>query len=134
MRFQRSFPTCIRGIIRMMELRRLRLLHELTRRGTIAAVAEALAYSPSSVSVQLAELEREAGASLLEPDGRDLQRTAGGERGAAGGGARAAARAPRALAAVEALLAELPRRGRDAQPEGTLRVTSTQTTALGLLP
>ncbi len=44
-----------------MELRRLRFLHELARRGTIAAVADALSYSPSSVSVQLAELEREAG-------------------------------------------------------------------------
>ena len=48
-----------------MELRRLRLLHEFSRRGTVAAVAEALSYSPSSVSVQLAELEREAGTRLL---------------------------------------------------------------------
>ena len=41
-----------------MELRRLRLLLELSRRGTLAAVADTLAYSPSSISVQLAELER----------------------------------------------------------------------------
>ena len=41
----------------MLDLRRLRLLRELKIRGTIAAVAEALAYSPSSVSQQLALLE-----------------------------------------------------------------------------
>ena len=37
----------------MLDLRRLRLLRELQMRGTLAAVAEALAYSPSSVSQQL---------------------------------------------------------------------------------
>jgi DNA-binding transcriptional LysR family regulator len=41
----------------MLDLRRLRLLRELARRGTIAAVAEALSYSPSAVSQQLAALE-----------------------------------------------------------------------------
>ena len=39
----------------MLDLRRLRLLRELAHRGTIAAVAEALSYSPSAVSQQLAE-------------------------------------------------------------------------------
>jgi DNA-binding transcriptional LysR family regulator len=58
-----------------MELRRLRLLHELAHRGTIAAVAEALSYSPSSVSVQLTELEREAGVPLLERAGRGVRLT-----------------------------------------------------------
>jgi DNA-binding transcriptional LysR family regulator len=50
----------------MLDLRRLRLLRELDARGTIAAVAEALSYSPSAVSQQLSQLEREAGAELLE--------------------------------------------------------------------
>ena len=50
----------------MLDLRRLRLLRELARRGTIAAVAEALSYSPSAVSQQLAALEKEAGVRLLE--------------------------------------------------------------------
>ena len=63
-----------------MELRRLRLLYELSRLGTVAAVAQALAYSPSSVSVQLAELEREAGAKLLRRAGRRLELTAAGQR------------------------------------------------------
>ncbi len=61
-----------------MELRRLRLLHEFARRGTVAAVADALSYSPSSVSVQLAELEREAGTRLLRRVGRNLELTAAG--------------------------------------------------------
>src|ERR671931_34122 len=42
----------------MLDLRRLRLLHELHRRGTVSAVAEALSYSPSTVSQQLAAVER----------------------------------------------------------------------------
>jgi DNA-binding transcriptional LysR family regulator len=66
-----------------MELRRLRLLHELSRLGTVAAVAESLAYSPSSVSVQLAQLEREAGAKLLRRAGRNVELTAAGRRLAA---------------------------------------------------
>jgi len=59
----------------MFELRRLRLLHELSLRGTIAEVAASLSYSPSTVSQQLSLLEREAGVSLLEPDGRRLRLT-----------------------------------------------------------
>ncbi|MFH7598100.1 LysR substrate-binding domain-containing protein [Streptomyces racemochromogenes] len=59
----------------MLDVRRLRLLRELARRGTIAAVAEALAYSPSAVSQQLAVLEREAGLPLLERTGRRVRLT-----------------------------------------------------------
>ena len=44
----------------MLDLRRLRLLRELHARGTIAAVAEALRFTPSAVSQQLAVLERSA--------------------------------------------------------------------------
>jgi DNA-binding transcriptional LysR family regulator len=54
----------------MMDVRRLRLLLELSHRGTITAVADALAYTPSAVSQQLAALEREAGVPLLEHRGR----------------------------------------------------------------
>lgn len=59
----------------MLDLRRLRLLRELHARGTIAAVAGALSYSPSTVSHQLAELQREAGVTLFERDGRRLRLT-----------------------------------------------------------
>jgi DNA-binding transcriptional LysR family regulator len=59
----------------MLELRRLRLLRELSERGTIAAVAEALQFTPSAVSQQLAMLEREAGVQLLERAGRGVRLT-----------------------------------------------------------
>src|SRR3954462_12257077 len=59
----------------MLDLRRLRLLHELHQRGTIAAVADALQFTPSAVSQQLAVLEREAGVALLERAGRGVRLT-----------------------------------------------------------
>jgi DNA-binding transcriptional LysR family regulator len=59
----------------MLELRRLRLLRELHERGTIAAVADALQFTPSAVSQQLAMLEREAGVQLLERFGRGVRLT-----------------------------------------------------------
>ncbi|MEO3797378.1 LysR family transcriptional regulator [Nonomuraea sp. B10E15] len=62
----------------MLDLHRLRLLREFRRRGTIAAVAEALSYSPSTVSHQLSELQIEAGVTLLERDGRRLRLTEAG--------------------------------------------------------
>ena len=59
----------------MLDLRRLRLLRELNERGTIAAVADALQFTPSAVSQQLAILEREAGVTLLERAGRGVRLT-----------------------------------------------------------
>src|SRR4029077_8181987 len=59
----------------MLDLRRLRLLRELDERGTIAAVADALQYTPSAVSQQLAVLEREAGVVLLQRNGRGVRLT-----------------------------------------------------------
>ncbi len=62
----------------MIDVRRLRLLFELSHRGTITAVADALAYTPSAVSQQLAALEREAGVPLLERSGRRVALTPAG--------------------------------------------------------
>jgi DNA-binding transcriptional LysR family regulator len=62
----------------MIDVRRLRLLSELSHRGTITAVAAALAYTPSAVSQQLAALEREAGVPLLERSGRRVALTPAG--------------------------------------------------------
>jgi DNA-binding transcriptional LysR family regulator len=59
----------------VLDLRRLRLLRELSERGTIAAVADALQFTPSAVSQQLAMLEREAGVPLLERAGRGVRLT-----------------------------------------------------------
>jgi DNA-binding transcriptional LysR family regulator len=59
----------------LLDLRRLRLLSQLHKRGTIAAVADALQFTPSAVSQQLAVLEGEAGVALLERAGRGVRLT-----------------------------------------------------------
>lgn len=59
----------------MLDVRRLRLLRDLAHLGTIAAVAQAHAYTPSAVSQQLAALQREAGVPLLEHTGRSVSLT-----------------------------------------------------------
>jgi DNA-binding transcriptional LysR family regulator len=59
----------------MLDLRRLLLLSELSRRGTIAEVARLVGYTPSAVSQSLAKLEREVGVTLLERDGRHVRLT-----------------------------------------------------------
>lgn len=107
----------------MFELRRLRLLHELALRGTISDVATALAYSPSTVSQQLAQLEREAGVPLLEPDGRRVRLTAQGRL--------LAAHAGRALELDEAARAEL---STSQHREERVRIAVMPTAAEALLP
>lgn len=62
----------------MLDVRRLRLLRELAHRGTIAAVADALSFTASAVSQQLAVLEHEAGVRLLERNGRRVSLTPAG--------------------------------------------------------
>ncbi|KAA9151885.1 LysR family transcriptional regulator [Microbacterium lushaniae] len=107
----------------MFDLRRLRLLYELSVRGTLAAVAEALAYSPSTISQQLAQLEREAGVPLLEPDGRRVRLTAHGEA--------LAAHAAVMLEADEQARAELER----LQPaHAPVRLAAMQSATHGLVP
>jgi DNA-binding transcriptional LysR family regulator len=59
----------------MLEIRRLVLLRELAIRGTLAAVAEALNFSPSAVSQQLSLLEKETGMPLLRKAGRRVRLT-----------------------------------------------------------
>ena len=108
-----------------MELRRLRLLAELRRQDTIAKVAQALDFSPSSVSVQLSELEREAGVPLLVRVGRNVQLTAAGQR--------LADHAEEALAADEEVRAQLAAIQHH-DVAGTVRVSFVQTAALALLP
>ena len=105
----------------MFELRRLRLLHEFALRGTIAEVAHSLAYSPSTVSQQLALLEREAGVALLEPDGRRIRLTAEG----------------RVLAAHAARALELDEQARQqlAQaPAEAVRISAMPTAAQTIVP
>jgi DNA-binding transcriptional LysR family regulator len=59
----------------MLEIRRLILLRELAIRGTLAAVAEALNFTPSAVSQQLSQLEKETGTVLLRKAGRRVRLT-----------------------------------------------------------
>jgi DNA-binding transcriptional LysR family regulator len=63
----------------MLDLGRLQVLRELKQRGTVGAVAEALGYSPSAVSQQLAQLQRDLHVPLLERVGRRLRLTEAGE-------------------------------------------------------
>ena len=108
----------------MLDLRRLRLLRELAGRGTITAVAEALSYSPSAVSQQLAALEKEAGVRLLEPAGRRVRLTPQGDL---------------LVAHTQVLLEEMERAEAALaqslnETVGTLRVAAFQTAVLALVP
>ncbi|GAA2069605.1 LysR family transcriptional regulator [Streptomyces albiaxialis] len=60
-------------------MKRLRMLRELARRGTMTEAAEALHYTPSAVSQQLSALEREVGVALLEHVGRRVRLTEAGQ-------------------------------------------------------
>jgi DNA-binding transcriptional LysR family regulator len=62
----------------MLDVRKMDLLRELARLGTIAAVAQARFCSPSAVSQQLSALEREAGVPLIRRSGRGVELTAAG--------------------------------------------------------
>ena len=61
-----------------MDLRRLALLRELSRRGSVTAVAAEAHVTPTAVSQQLRLLEREAGAVLLRRVGRGIELTDAG--------------------------------------------------------
>src|SRR4051812_40646510 len=58
--------------------RRLRILHEVSRRGGVMKAAEALHLTPSAVSQQLAQLEREVGLALVDRSQRRVTLTPAG--------------------------------------------------------
>jgi len=62
----------------MLDVKRLRVLREVSMRGSFSAAAEALAYTQSAVSQQIAALEREAGAVLVERRARGVHLTEAG--------------------------------------------------------
>jgi len=62
----------------MLDLRRLRVLVEVARQGSIAAAAESLSFVPSAVSQQIAALERELGVELTTRVGRGIALTHAG--------------------------------------------------------
>ncbi len=59
----------------MLDVRRLLILREVARHGSFSAAARALKYSQSAVSQQIATLEREADARLIERIGRTVRLT-----------------------------------------------------------
>lgn len=59
----------------MLDLNRLKALHAVAVHGSVVAAAEALMVTPSAISQQLAKLERETGAPLLERSGRGVRLT-----------------------------------------------------------
>ena len=61
-----------------MNLTRLQTFVEVVRRGTFAGAADALSFTPSAVSQQMAKLEAEAGTALLAREGAGVQLTEAG--------------------------------------------------------
>ncbi len=62
----------------MLEVRRMRVLREVAIRGSMAGAADALGYTPSAVSQQIATLEREIGVALVERGPRSVTLTDAG--------------------------------------------------------
>ncbi|MCW2718499.1 LysR family transcriptional regulator [Pseudonocardia sp.] len=106
-----------------METRRLQMLVELARRGSMRAVADELGVTTSTVSQQIAALAHESGTALVEPAGRQVRLTPAGRR--------LAEHAVTILAAVEAARLDLDP---DAEPAGTVRIAGFATAIRTLLP
>ena len=106
----------------MLDTHRLRMLREFAERGTIAATAAALGYTPSAVSQQLAALEREAGVALLDRTARAAELTDAGRR--------LAEHAERILAMIEAAESDLSEAG----PVGRVTVAAFPTAAVAFGP
>ena len=97
----------------VVDPRRLELLLELSRLGSMREVSEAMNITTSTVSQQIAVLAREAGTPLIEPDGRRVRLTPAGRR--------LADHAITVLAAIEAARRDLDP---SAAPAGTVRVAA----------
>jgi DNA-binding transcriptional LysR family regulator len=106
----------------MLDVHRLWLLREFAERGTIAATAAALGYTPSAVSQQLSALEREAGAALLDRSARAAELTDAGRR--------LVAHAGEILALIEAAEADMSVQ----QPVGRVAISAFPTAAVAFAP
>ena len=107
-----------------MDVRRLELLRELAERGTVTAVAAATHRTPSAVSQQLKQLEREAGIALTERAGRGIALTAAGRELA-----RTATEVATAIERAEALWDEYQR-----TPQGEVTLLVFPTAGRMLVP
>src|SRR6202000_623568 len=108
----------------MLDLHRLRLLKEFAARGSIVATATSLGYTSSAVSQQLAVLEREAGAALLDRTARRAELTDTGRR--------LASYAERILALVEEAEADVSAQAQD--PSGRVVVSAFPSAAVAFAP
>ena len=63
----------------MLDVKRLRVLHEVARQGSFSAAADALSYTQSAISQQIAALERETGTTLVDRGARGVRLTDAGE-------------------------------------------------------
>ena len=63
----------------MLDVRRMRVLREVALRGSFSAAADSLSFTQSAISQQIAALEREAGAVLVERSARGVRLTDAGE-------------------------------------------------------
>lgn len=108
----------------MLDTKRLRVLREVARAGSFSGAADALSYTQSAISQQIAALEREAGTVLIERGGRGIRLTDAGRA--------LVEHAERILAGLAAAEAELEAiadlRG------GRLRLASFPTAGATLLP
>ncbi|WP_214327286.1 LysR family transcriptional regulator [Nonomuraea sediminis] len=108
----------------MLDLNRLKALHAVHVYGSVGAAADALTVTPSAVSQQIAKLEREMGARLVERNGRGVRLT-----DAAG---LLAEHAERILALVET--AEADFEAHRGEVVGRLNVSAFPTAARGIMP
>src|SRR3954469_16860906 len=108
----------------MLDVRRMRVLREVAVRGSFSAAAEALSFTQSAISQQIAALEREAGCSLVQRNARGIRLTEAGEALV-----RHADAVPARLSEAEAELEAIAGlRG------GRLRLASFESAAASLMP
>src|SRR5215470_7223169 len=63
----------------MLDVRRLKVLREVARRGSFSAATEALSFTQPAISRQIAALEAEAGTQLVDRRARGVRLTLAGE-------------------------------------------------------
>src|ERR671927_683113 len=63
----------------MLDVKRLKVLREVANHGSFSAAGEALGYTQSAVSQQIAALERETGTTLVQRNARGVRLTQAGE-------------------------------------------------------
>ncbi|AZW29306.1 LysR substrate-binding domain protein [Bordetella bronchiseptica GA96-01] len=108
----------------MLNLNRLRLLHELSVMGSITAVAKVMGLTRPAISQQLALLEKEMNEALLERSSQGVRLTPAGER--------LASRAAEVFGLVDRLESDLQSGG--GLITGEVRVSAFGSLATGLAP